>query len=333
MQRLIFCLTLFGILSVVGFAAPVPPTNLLAGAGWTLMTPTPAEASFETVSVPDAPGGAKTALRLTVNVAQDPFYKILLAHTLALSLPEGTRLRLSFWARSATNNPIRAVVEKDGPPYNAVMDATPMLTPAWKQFTLTGTAPAYGPNGLGVKFQVGQQAGVIELAGITLENLGVDPQITAAQQAVLPGPTQARIRKYRMADLSVIVHDAKGRSIPNARVSVRQTRHAFLFGSNIFALTPDDTSAAQKAYQQRFAALFNYATLPFYWGSFESTQGKPDYARLDGMARWCLAHGITPKGHPLVWHDVYPAWAPKDPDAAIPLLHKRTTDLVTHYRS
>jgi GH35 family endo-1,4-beta-xylanase len=141
-----------------------------------------------------------------------------------------------------------------------------------------------------------------------------------------------RIARYRMGALVVRVVDRRGRAVENAGVRVEQTRHAFLFGSNIFRLDPRDTSPAQLAYQQRFAALFNYATLPFYWGQFERAEGRPDYARLEAMARWCAAHGITVKGHPLVWQEVYPRWASNDPDVVVPLLHRRVTDLITRYK-
>ncbi len=142
----------------------------------------------------------------------------------------------------------------------------------------------------------------------------------------------ARISRYRMGNLNIRVHDRRGRPIKNAVVTVEQTRHAFLFGCNIFLLDPNDSSPMQKAYQQRFAALFNYATLPFYWSTFEKEKGKPDYARLERMARWCAAHSIITKGHPLIWHEVYPKWAPQDPDATAPLLHERVADIVTHYK-
>jgi GH35 family endo-1,4-beta-xylanase len=141
-----------------------------------------------------------------------------------------------------------------------------------------------------------------------------------------------RIARYRMGALVVRVVDQRGRPVRDASVKVEQTRHAFLFGSNIFRLDPRDTSPAQLAYQQRFAALFNYATLPFYWGQFERTEGRPDYARLEAMARWCAAHGIKTKGHPLVWQEVYPRWASNDPDVVIPLLRHRVEDLITHYK-
>ncbi len=330
MKCILVCLCLALCVTQTGAAAPTKK-SLLAGAAWALNTSTAEDATFETVSVPDAPDGGPV-LRLTIRKAADPFYRILLGQSVAASFPDGTRLRLHFWARSASLNPVRAVVEKDSAPYNGVAEISPKLTRAWKEYVVTGRSPAYGPGGLGVKFQVGQQTGVVELAVVTLENLGLDPRLQAYQAAVLPAVTQTRLRKYRMADLTVLERDVKGRPFPGAHVTVRQTRHAFLFGSNIFGLRLDDAGPAQRAYRERFASLFNFATLPFYWGSFEATQGKPDYPRLDTMARWCLAHGIAPKGHPLVWHDVYPAWAPKEPDAAIPLLRDRTTDLITHYK-
>lgn len=79
-------------------------------------------------------------------------------------------------------------------------------------------------------------------------------------------------------------------------------------GCNLFRLKPDDDSAEQTAYQEQFAAVFDFATLPFYWGAYEKEPGVPDEARLRAMAEWCQAQGITPKGHPLCWHQVPPAW-------------------------
>jgi endo-1,4-beta-xylanase len=152
-----------------------------------------------------------------------------------------------------------------------------------------------------------------------------------ADRRLLAGANE-RIARYRQGALVVRVLDRRGRPVANANVRVEQTRHSFLFGSNIFGLAPEDHTPAQLAYRERFAALFNYATLPFYWGAFERTQGRPDYARLEATARWCVAHGITPKGHPLVWQEVYPRWAPKDADAVVPLLRSRVNDLITRYR-
>lgn len=142
----------------------------------------------------------------------------------------------------------------------------------------------------------------------------------------------ARIERYRKGNLIVTVHDSRGRALKDAVVTVEQTRHAFLFGCNLFLLDPRDSSPAQKTYQERFAGLFNYATLPFYWGAFEKEKGKRQYERLEAMARWCAARRIISKGHPLVWQQVYPKWAPEDPDEAIPLLRERVKNIIEHYK-
>jgi endo-1,4-beta-xylanase len=119
---------------------------------------------------------------------------------------------------------------------------------------------------------------------------------------------EARIRQYRTADVTLTVLDAAGKPLAGKTVTVRQVRHAFLFGCNIFRLEPEGTSAAQKAYQQRYTALLNYATLPFYWGSFERREGATATARIRAMADWCKRRGIRTKGHPLCWHTVKPRW-------------------------
>lgn len=320
------------LLSLCAIASRADPINLIAGGTWYLQKAADPDAALTTVSDANAPGGGKEFRRITVNKAVDPVWQILYGQTVEAAVPAGDRLRLHFWARSSTHNPMRVVVEQAGAPYTGVVEIKPTLTRDWKEYVATGSSPAFGPKGLGVKFQIGQQVGIIDLAGIMLEDLGPDPAYVAAQVAIQPAAIQARIEKYRKGDLSISVRDAKGRPVKNAVITVQQTRHAFLFGANIFGLNPADMSPTQKAYQERFTGLLNYATLPFYYGAFESTQGKPDYARLDAMAQWCFAHNITSKGHPLVWHEVWPAWAPKDADASIPLLHQRVSDIVTHYK-
>ena len=86
-------------------------------------------------------------------------------------------------------------------------------------------------------------------------------------------------------------------------------------GCNAFRLKPEDTSPEQLAYQERFAALMDFATLPFYWGAYEREPGVTDETRVRAMAEWCRGHGILTKGYPLCWHEVAPEWhKDKTPD-------------------
>jgi endo-1,4-beta-xylanase len=325
----IFCMAIVLLFTAVAIARPARADNLLAGKGWGLMCPAPGDAQMTTASANDGKG----VLRITVVKPSEPFYRIMIAQTIAPAIPEGTRLRLRFRARSETGNPVRAVIEKNGPPFTPTAEINPTLTKEWKLYTVTGTQQAaYGPNGLGARFQFGHQAGTLELEGITLENLGPDPDLAAAQAAIAPEAIRERIRQYRTGDMKIVARDGKGKAVQGATIKVEQTRHAFLFGCNFFHLDPAGAEPWQKEYQGRFTALFNYATLPFYWGGFEWQKGKPQYDRLEAMAKWCAAHGIEAKGHPLVWHEVWPVWAPKDPDAAIPLLRQRILDIIPRYK-
>ena len=272
-------------------------------------------------------------LRLEVRQPSDPFYLTQVTQNLTTALPAGHKIKFSFQARATAGNTIRALLEQNGEPYFAVVSLSPTLGAEWKTFrSFDVTERDWPANSLSVRFQVGQQVGVIELRDIRLEDAGPDERLVAAKAALAPEKIEARIRQHRMADLQVEVRDAAGRPVPGAAVRIEQQRHAFLFGANIFELKPNEASPGQRAYQDKFVALLNYATLPFYWGAFEHQRSQPQYERLEKMARWCQAHGIICKGHPLIWHEVWPKWAPDGAEAAIPLLRGRVFDLIPRYR-
>jgi len=164
--------------------------------------------------------------------------------------------------------------------------------------------------------------------------LGALPAAADAAQGPLESEAvKARIEKHRTAEVTLTVLDSDGKPLAGAAVTVRQQRHKFLFGCNAFEINTADTSEVQKAYQDRFAALLNYATLPFYWGGFEREEGKPGTARVRMMAEWCASRGIQAKGHPLCWHEVPPKWLfGRPPEEVQRLQLARITREVTDFR-
>jgi len=128
----------------------------------------------------------------------------------------------------------------------------------------------------------------------------------------------AGVEKYRKSGAAVAVVRG-GKPVPDAQVRVELIRHAFLFGCNIYAFDRFKTEAENAAYKQRFADLLNYATLGFYWRSYERERGKPNYAYTDTVAAWCREHGIWMKGHPLLWgHEAgVPRWSDGQPPAEV----------------
>lgn len=141
----------------------------------------------------------------------------------------------------------------------------------------------------------------------------------------------SRIERIRKADVTVRVVNRDGKPVAGAQVQVQQTAHAFLFGCNIFPLFQYQGEQHER-YANQFANLLNYATLAFYWGAYEPERGRKGRDLQERIARWCAQRGIVTKGHPLVWHEVYPRWAPNDVDEVKSLLRDRVREIVSQFR-
>lgn len=144
----------------------------------------------------------------------------------------------------------------------------------------------------------------------------------------------ARIEQFRKSDAELRLVGPDGKPLPaGASVRIEQTRHEFLFGCNIFKLV-DRSYAVNEGYAKRFADLFNFATLGFYWWSYERQLGDVSWAqgRNDRIVRWCEEHGITPKGHPLVYNLGEQRWLPDDPAEIRKLQLDRIRRDVAHFK-
>ncbi|WP_147918105.1 endo-1,4-beta-xylanase [Ruania zhangjianzhongii] len=128
--------------------------------------------------------------------------------------------------------------------------------------------------------------------------------------------TATVLHRTGTADLTLTA--PTGEPLADQDVRVEQTRHGFEFGNIGFDLVAHATGEEQ---QDRLAAdwlrLFNTATLPFYWGTFEPERGRPDTARLRAAARWFGERRVRVKGHPLVWHTVKAPWLDLLPTAEV----------------
>lgn len=147
---------------------------------------------------------------------------------------------------------------------------------------------------------------------------------------------QARegIEKHRKADGAVTVRGADGKPVDGATVTVEQIRHEFLFGCNLFGFGQAGDEATEAAYRERFAGLFNFATLGFYWAAYEKERGRTNHAALDRVLEWTSKQGIRCKGHPLVWDHPAgaPAWLPDDQDQVKALSDGRVREIMDRFR-
>ena len=133
---------------------------------------------------------------------------------------------------------------------------------------------------------------------------------------------------HRKATAKVQILDKNGKPVCNAKVNVNQINHEFLFGCGAFEALPYTNGAtvhngngslvgAAEKIQERtiiedrmakWLELFNYGTLPFYWGGYEPEEGKPDTEGRMAAAKFLQSKDVKVKGHPLCWHTGCANW-------------------------
>jgi GH35 family endo-1,4-beta-xylanase len=135
----------------------------------------------------------------------------------------------------------------------------------------------------------------------------------------------AKDYSHRLGQKKIRVQAKDGTALAGKTVKVQMQRHEFLFGAGMFDAVPYASGemkdpAHREAFEQRFekwCALMNNATLPFYWGGFEPEEGKPKSEQLMAGAKLLKERGVTLKGHPLCWHTGCVDWLLKYSNAEI----------------
>lgn len=161
-------------------------------------------------------------------------------------------------------------------------------------------------------------------------------------RAFMKEVVEENINRYRKGDGFIFVTDKDGTPLSNVEVSVRQQKHAFKHGANVFMLDEMETAEKNENYKTAFKEIFNLATIPFYWNTLEPEQGKPRYEisspkiyrrpAIDLCMQYCLDNGIEPKMHCLNYDKFRPDWAKNlDVDAHKQALEKRFNELSERY--
>ena len=120
---------------------------------------------------------------------------------------------------------------------------------------------------------------------------------------------------HRLSECTLTLKDAKGLPMPGRKVQVELTNHEFLFGTGNFWLqilldpeTPAPVKEKLEKYWEVWSKVFNYATLPFYQGRYEPTEGVTREETTLRAAKYLKERGFTVKGHPLCWHTASALW-------------------------
>lgn len=150
------------------------------------------------------------------------------------------------------------------------------------------------------------------------------------------------IEQNRKGYASINLTDKDGKPVVGAKIQIKQKKHEFLHGANIFMLDEFENEEKNEKYKAAFKDVFNEATLPFYWSDLEPVEGKPRFAKdspkiyrrpaPDLCLEYCEKYGITPKAHCLTYFNFQPDWVSKSDIGDMKRkLEKRYKELAERY--
>lgn len=249
----------------------------------------------------------------TVQPGPNPWSTQLTSPTIA-PVQQGDTLLLTLWVKAVRPNDGSAqvgfVFERASDPYTKSLEFSVRPTGLWQKISLPfKSLDSYAPGAAHVTLPLASTVQSVEIADIQLIDYGPSLPLASFQQthasyggrepdAPWRAAAAARIRKYREASLTVTVTDAKGKPVRGAAVHIAMTQHAFAFGTavnaaHLFGTAPDDLR-----YQHEVPRLFNeiVAENETKWPAW-SNNPQPG---ID-IVNWGLAHGMTVRGHNLVW--------------------------------
>jgi GH35 family endo-1,4-beta-xylanase len=161
------------------------------------------------------------------------------------------------------------------------------------------------------------------------------------EDSYIDGRIERGIEENRKGRGSVEVLDGRGNPISGASVKLKLKKHECHFGCNSFFFGQFEEEEKNQAHNEAFKDLFNLAVLPFYWSDLEPIQGQlrfdkdsPNIYRrpaVDLVLDFCEANNITPKGHPLCWHNFLPEWLSLDKPSMTTSLEKRIKEIADRY--
>lgn len=286
----------------------------------------PANRDAATLEAVDAGGpGFARALRITTLRDLSPAWAVELKAPLAPAARAGDVALLRFFARAirsadeTSEGYFRVVVQQDSPPFAKSLETTHTVSSEWREFLAPFEFDRdFEPGAAEVAFGFGFKRQQLEIAGVELICYGRSIALAdlprsrltyAGREPDAPWRRDAlaRIEQVRKSDFAIEIRDADGRPLPQARVALRQTRSAFLFGTAVDLSCLVEDTPDHRIYRAKLLELFNAAGPENHlkWQPWIGDWG-PRFDREVTLAglHWLQAQRLPTRGHVLVW----PGW-------------------------
>lgn len=280
-------------------------------------------------------GGETFGTVLFVDVANQPFTRALRVQTLKrppnewdfqvgawsqTPVQEGDSLLASFWARAIQGQAetgeaqLTLDFQTGAPNWEKSVSHNVGLGAEWKRIDIPFRARhtlAAGAALLGLRLGFNPQ--ILEIADFQLLNFGPNVQIRDLPRTSsrYPGDepdapwrraANARIERLRKGDVTLQLVNAQNQPLRDAKIEVRQTRHAFPFGTTIASDFLTSTGPDADKYREILKANYNRASVENHlkWPFYE-TWGRDDALK---SVDWLTQNGLEITGHNLIW----PGW-------------------------
>ncbi len=311
----------------------VLPSGSAAGADQALPAGTPmlGASPLDALAASISPGPSQTskiienlegpfsrALQVEIKVQPANPWNIQLVARTTEPIAAGDVLHMTFYMRTlaATDGVGRTefIFERSSSPWEkwASFPAQTTIEGGWQRFDVPFTVgDSYPAGGAAVTMRLGYTPQTIQIADVQLTNYRNQVTIDQLQRTALGYPGQAldapwrqaaheRITEFRTSDLEVYVVDRDGQPISGADVAVQMQRHAFPFGTAVYAQRINNP--LERRYRDEITKLFNAAVIgnALKWTEWERW-GQIEAPRA---LEWLRDHDIIVRGHTLVW----PSW-------------------------
>lgn len=239
------------------------------------------------------------------------------------AISKGRKLLWVIWLRAtnAGGGKINLFAE-DAVSYQKEVAYTLPLAAEWTRYLIPFEAgDNYPVNDLTFGIHLALQAQTIEIGGFAVIDFG-----TAINLDQLPNETNnefyggyeadapwraeaaARIEQLRKADLEILVRNAAGDPLPNAKVEVRMLQHEYGFGTAVVACRFAGNRCQENTYQAKLTDLdgrghgFNEVVFEnsLKWPAWENHWIESQENTAKALL-WLKARGIRVRGHNLVW--------------------------------
>ena len=328
--RLLLGLLLFA--HATASAAPVaatalpPGPSLLGGSdpsdAFTLRTAGAAAGSATLETVPaDGPGFAK-ALRISTLRDTSPMEAIELRAVSARQVSKGGVGMIRFFGRATAaadetgTGRVYVVVRRNGPDSTSSFEGDYAFGREWQEVLIPFVfARDLGAGDTAVILRFGFKRQTLEIGGLEVLDYGRTlaygqlPRTrfnSAGREpgAAWRGQALERINRIRQGDIVVSVRDSAGRPVAGAEVRIEQRRSAFQWGTALEMARLMRDSPDNARYRSTALELFNAASTendlkwPVWLGEW-----KGEYSQAQTLAglHWIQDHGLSARGHVLVW--------------------------------